>query len=527
MTATPDGHSPKTDSSAGPDEPPARLSRRKLWLFRIIAATVVPMVLLGLLELGLRIAGYGYPTSLFVEVPDEGLYTTNMSFSLRFFPHSISRPPWPAYMQTDKPAGTYRIFVMGGSAAQGVPDPAYGMGPILQAMLTETYPDANFEVVLAAITAINSHVVLPIARNCAAYEPDLFVVYLGNNEVIGPFGPGTVFREFTANLKFIRAYLASQTTRIGQLATDLRGKLSGKEPPAEWTGMAMFVNNLVSADDERLAVVRSHFAQNLRDICRAGREAGADTILSTVAVNLLDCPPFASTHRAGLTDAELARWDLAFQAGVALDEAGDRADAISQYLIAEEIDGLYAELQFRLGRCYLAVHEPGLARYAFARARDLDALRFRADSDINNVIRAVASTEAEGVYLVDAERAMAKSDKSPAMLPGEELFFEHVHMTFDGNYEVARAIFRQVVPLLPEAIRSQNASPTPPTRQRCAELMDLTAREQAKMFAVVLGMTEGSPFTEQIGHAERRASLEARRKRFASQVGGADPDQPR
>ena len=41
------------------------------------------------------------------------------------------------------------------------------------------------------MAAINSHVVLPIAKDAARYEPDLFVVYLGNNEVIGPFSVGS------------------------------------------------------------------------------------------------------------------------------------------------------------------------------------------------------------------------------------------------------------------------------------------------------------------------------------------------
>jgi len=520
MTATPDGDSPKTESSSDQSAPPSRL---RLWLFRVIAATVIPLVLLGLGEIGLRVAGYGYKTSFFIEA--DGLYTINKEFGLRFFPHSLARPPWPAYVDTHKVPGTYRIFVIGGSAAQGVPDPAYGFAEILKTMLTDTYPHARFEVVVAALTAINSHVVLPIARDCAAHEPDLLIVYLGNNEVIGPFGPGTVFRGFASNLTLIRAYLAAQTTKLGQLAVDLIAKLPGKEEPRQYTGMDMFVDSLVSANDPRLPVVYEHFRRNLRDICQAGRKAGADTILCTVGVNLRHCAPFASTHRAHLSDSDLAWWDSIFRAGVELDEAGDPVAAISKYLAAEQIDGRYAELQFRLGRCYLAVGEPGLARYAFAFARDLDALRFRADSDINRVIREVAAGEGPGVHLVDAEQAMAESDLSPDGLPGEELFFEHVHMTFDGNYEVARAIFPAAVSCLPDAIRSRGpAAPAPPSRQRCAELMELTAREQACMFSDMLRMTEGPPFTSQFNYAERRASLEERHKQFDSQIDNARSD---
>jgi len=485
-------------------------------VFRIVAATVIPLALLGLAEIGLRIAGYGYETSFFLEA--KGVYYVK-EFGLRFFPRSLARPPWPAYVDKQKALGTYRIFVMGGSAAQGVPDPAFGFAEILKTMLTDTYPRAKFEVVVAAVTAINSHVVLPIARDCAKHEPDLFIVYLGNNEVVGPFGPGTVFQGFTPSLTLIRAYLAAQTTKLGQLAVDLIARLPGKKAPEQWTGMDMFMESLVSADDPRLPVVYEHLRRNLQDICRAGRQAGADTILCTVAVNLRHCAPFASTHRADLSDSDLARWDSAFRAGVELDEPGDPVDAIGKYLAAEQIDGRYAELQFRLGRCYLAVGEPGLARYAFALARDLDALRFRADSDVNRVIREVAAGEGSRVRLVDAERAMATCDSSPDGLPGEELFFEHVHMTFDGNYEVARAIFPAAVSCLPGAIRSRGpAAPVPLSRQRCAELMELTAWRQRQMLAYMLRLTEGPPFTSQFDHAERRAAMEELHRMYESQI---------
>ena len=70
------------------------------------------------------------------------------------------------------------------------------------------------------MTAINSHVVLEIARDCAAHQPDLFVVYMGNNEVIGPYGPGTVFQQWSPSRKLIRANVWLKSTRVGQLLGD-------------------------------------------------------------------------------------------------------------------------------------------------------------------------------------------------------------------------------------------------------------------------------------------------------------------
>ena len=84
---------------------------------------------------------------------------------------------------------------------------------------------------------------------------------------------------------------------------------------------------------------------------------------------------------------------------------------MQKYEAAARIDDRFAELQFRLGRCLAAEGRSAEARERFVLARDLDALRFRADSRINAIIREVAAEqEAAGVRVVDAEQALAKSD---------------------------------------------------------------------------------------------------------------------
>ena len=89
------------------------------------------------------------------------------------------------------------------------------------------HPDKKFEVVNAAMTGINSHVILPLARDCAEARGDVWVIYMGNNEVVGPFGAGTVFGSQTMPLPLIRAGLALKATRTGQLFDALAG--SGAE----------------------------------------------------------------------------------------------------------------------------------------------------------------------------------------------------------------------------------------------------------------------------------------------------------
>src|SRR4029078_1447735 len=90
----------------------------------------------------------------------------------------------------------------------------------------ERFPQTKFEVINVAFTAINSHVILPIARDCARQHGDLWVVYMGHNEVQGPFGPGTVFEQSRSQLWLIRSSLALRATKLGQMLQGLQWRLS-------------------------------------------------------------------------------------------------------------------------------------------------------------------------------------------------------------------------------------------------------------------------------------------------------------
>ncbi|MBN2578761.1 MAG: tetratricopeptide repeat protein [Pirellulales bacterium] len=487
-----------------------KISRRRKWLFRLAVAVLAPLLFFIVLEAGLRLGGYGYPTNFLVGPDADGTYTSNYRFGWRFFPRNIARKPEFCSITT-KPAGTIRIFILGGSAAQGVPDPSFNFGRILEVLLRERYPDVKFEVVNAAMTAINSHVVLEIARDCAAHQPDLFIVYMGNNEVVGPYGPGTVFQQWSPSRGLIRASVWVKSTRVGQLLGDATGWLrSHKDSPKAWRGMEMFLGNQVPADDPRLAAVYENFRRNLVDICGVARRAGAAVILSTVAVNLSDCPPLASQHRADLGPEALTKWKSIYQAGVELEASGRWQEAAKQYQAAGRIDDRFAELQFRLGRCLAARDRPAKARDCFVAARDLDSLRFRADSRINDIIREVAAAEkSSGVRLTDAERELAQNDPSRGGILGGDLFYEHVHLTFDGNYLLARAVLDQVEAALPQLTASRKPGPLL-SRQQCAESLVYTPWDECQGAEVMAEMTSRPPFTNQWDHAARQASARKR-----------------
>ena len=252
------GRPPNQPSAPSRHRDPANtLSPGRLRLFRLLALLVVPPVLLGALEVALRLAGYGYPTAFFTEIHRDAqdYFINNENFTLRFFPPQLARWPEPFLIPAVKSPDTIRIFILGESAAMGDPQPAYGASRYLEVMLRDRFPENRFELINLGITAINSHVILPIARECARHDGDFWIVYLGNNEMVGPFGVATVFGPQAMPRGAAELNLALQRTRIGQLLVGVSRKFGGRSKYTSWGGMEMFLGNRIAPDNWRKETV--------------------------------------------------------------------------------------------------------------------------------------------------------------------------------------------------------------------------------------------------------------------------------
>ena len=494
--------------SRKPSEPGSKQAHRtisvqRLWAFRLAAIVLGPALLLSTIEIGSRVLGIGAPASFFVtmKIDGERRVVNNPSFTKKYFGRRLTRPSVPFNLPANKDPRVLRIFVLGGSAARGFPEPAFGMARQLDVLLQHAYPAAKFKVVNAAITAINSHVVREIAQDCARLEPDLFVVYLGNNEVVGPFGPGTVFTPLSQNRNFIHASIALRSTRTVQLAEMAINSLSTRvRPPRQWNGMEMFLKNQVAAGDKRLETMRAHFHANLSDICDTARTAGIPVALCTVGVNEHDCAPFASTHGRPLTRAELDCWTGHFRAGERFRKTHQYQAAVESFEAAMQIDNRHADLVYQAAVCHSTIGNHATARQLFATAVTLDTLRFRADEEINRVIRSVADAKrSEGVKLVNVEQALR--EYTPRETPGRELFYEHVHLRFAGNYVVAKTLLVGLQDLLPDAITS-NGEPPILTEDICRRELAFSSFEQLQALETIQTVATRPPFTSDFHKSE-------------------------
>ncbi|MEM9556206.1 MAG: tetratricopeptide repeat protein [Acidobacteriota bacterium] len=457
--------------------PEARARGRLRVAPRTVASTlalalIVPLALLALGEALFRVAGVGRETAFFVtsgEIGGADAVATNPLYGYTYFDSSYAIRPAPQRLTRSPAPDAGRAVVLGASAAFGDVAPEFSLARVLEARLESLDPRRQVEVINAALPGINSHVALDIAREAMRLEPQVLVVYLGNNEVVGPYGPGSVAAvgagAAVARLPpprwRLRTHMALRSLRWAQLVSRL--SLGSAAPDAaavgtDWAGAGtgrVDVEALrrleVPVDDPRLERVAAHSEENLRRIVRLGRRGGATVVLSTVGSNLRDFAPFAS-RRASLGTADRAAFDDAYRRGLNARQAGDCAAAESAFAAAAALDDGFADLWFHRGRCALVNGHHDEARDMLTRARDLDVQRYRPDARLDAVVRRVAADE--GAVLVDAAAVLVGADG----IGDAADFYDHVHLTFGGMLRLADALLPAVAEALelslPEAERS-------------------------------------------------------------------------
>jgi len=320
------------------------------------------------------------------------------------FPPAPQAEPFAAH----KPARAFRVFVLGESSTAGFPYPRNAtFSRLVRDALRDVLVEDSVEVVNLGVAATNSYTIVDCAGEVLAQHPDAVLIYAGHNEYYGVLGVGSAGGPVGASPALVRAYLALTRLRTVAALRDAlaaaRRALGGASSSAS---AASFME--VLARDRRIelggpryrAGVRQ-FEDNLRRAVRVFRDAHVPVFVGSLASNLRDQPPFASPGNDGSNGA----------AGV--------------FVGAQES---------------LAIGDTARARTLFARARDLDVVRFRAPSAFDTVIRRVTA-ETGATYVPVAEAFAAAS---PGGITGGNVMLEHVHPNVRGYSLIARTFFESL-----------------------------------------------------------------------------------
>ncbi len=431
------------------------------WKLRL-AAIIVGFLPLLLVELSLRT--FDFPNS--DSTSDPFLDFTNIRpLFVESSPGKLSIPPErlrlfaKAEFERNKPEATKRIFALGGSTTQGEPyGPPTAFPEWLKLNLELADSIHQFEVINGGGLSYASYRVLPILCEVLDYDPDLIVVYTGQNEFLEA-------REL-ADWRSIPTPIASFASEAVRLRTVSWCRSFFSKPidaPKTSTRLQSEVDALLDyqgglakynrADLDHAAVTAS-FHWNIERMVEACRERKVPLVFVVPTVNIKDCPPFKFEVDPKLSEADRkqieAQWLTITNSPLSSRSSGRLADSVSDgratspLELAHEmlkLDPQHAGVHYFLGQYYFSIRDWELAEKHLCAAKEFDVCPLRATLAIQQTVREVARKHS--VPFVDADDLFRSL--SPHQIVGREWLIDHVHPTIEGHQRLGEALCRLLI----------------------------------------------------------------------------------
>lgn len=399
--------------------PEKHLAPRKKVLFYVILV-LFPFLILLTIELFLRLFQYGGNLDLFITGPEEQIahyWMCNPNIGERYFFRQNTKPSPPKDLfLKEKPENGYRIFALGGSTTAGFPYGYNVMFPrILNYRLAQVFPEHHIEVVNTAMSAVCSYTLCDFMDEILAQKPDALLIYAGHNEFYGALGVGSL-ESLGRNPKLIYLYLKLQRLKLFLLVRNVIGSIqktvdkvaagSSDIDPSSTLMARIVAEQSIPYKSELYERGLQQFEQNMRRILEKAQAHKIPVYLSELVSNIKDQPPFVSVKQDSFPTAKHA-----FDIGRKLLTQGDYQDA----------------------------------RTALFLAKDLDALRFRATEEMNDIIHRLGREYNVPVVAMKTHFEAYCEHQ----LIGHELILEHLHPNIRGYFVMAEAFLK--------ALREQGA----------------------------------------------------------------------
>lgn len=333
-----------------------------------------------------------------------------------------------------KPRGGLRIFAFGGSTTYGEPWGHRGsFAHFLESAIARGDPGRPVQVVNAGGKGYGSTAIVSLATEALGYDPDLFVLSIGQNEYREALfhpeeraGRSSVprWRAFLARHSRIHAVLeraiaGARPERRGARPTsfaarEIAGILAHPFDPGSFRFPGRLAIPPIAPTEDGEDPVLSRFGENLRAILRLAADAGVPCLVLTQVRNeQYWLAPNRSTLRPGAEAEYEPRYRRLLEAARAgrIDEALARVDSVTA-LYDRDRDAYLHALE---GDLRLAAGRTAEARRAFARAWG--------DDPVNAVIRDAAREQ--HALLLEAEPPCRAA--APESLLGFGVFYDEVH----------------------------------------------------------------------------------------------------
>lgn len=420
---------------------PASPRRRSIFI-KLAIALAAPVVFLVITETLLAICGVRVPTYVGLPpgvadywIPCEPP-TQPPGFN-RAFPRNYKIFPetLPLFVK-DKPANGFRVFCLGESSVAGLPYERGCFSDWLRLRLGAMLTDKSVEVVNAGNAGWYASEIRRLLQECLQYKPDLIVWMVGHNESV----PENVLK--------IRKELRSpilnkiQIFVRGLRTTHFLSRWIPKLVPAQRENLhdRKAADEIRCFDDAELKILQKNFREATAGALSDAKKAGVPIVICTMPKNWRECPPSSSYYSDNIykTDSLRARWKNSYEAGCALLDKSDFANAILQFNDALAIDPTPAKLQFVLARALEASGQIERAKECYLNALVRDACPMRALPWIEETIRDVAARES--APLADLEMIFNENGKNG--VAGFEFIADNVHPNLIGHEVITNELLR-------------------------------------------------------------------------------------
>lgn len=413
-----------------------RMTGKMKNIFWLLFSVGMPLLLLAGIEAGLRYAGYGVNLDdLFLSTSDGHYLYMNKDISKRYFTLSQATTGNPEFFKKEKDNRTFRMFVLGESAALGFPYPNnISFQRMLKYALRDANPQQDIEIVNLSLTAVNSYTFYDFGKELVRYRPDALLIYGGHNEYYGALGVGST-STLGRHAPIVRCMIRLRQTRLVQwLEQTVDALQSPFAPPMDDNLMKYVVKEqLIPYQSPLFDRGIRQFEENMSDLLALLEKENIPVFWSTVATNLKDQYPFRSILTEGTDSAD---YHNRLQTAREHFLSGHVSRADSLLFLLHASDTAHAGCAYLWAQVKLALGDSMAAYTLFDEAKQKDCLRFRAPNEINDVVRRLVSTY-KNVYPVETEQTFRQ--ESPAGIPGHELLLEHVHPTIGGHLLIARS----------------------------------------------------------------------------------------
>ncbi|MFT7302990.1 MAG: tetratricopeptide (TPR) repeat protein, partial [Akkermansiaceae bacterium] len=290
-----------------------------------------------------------------------------------------------------------------------------------------------------------SYRVAALMEELSEYEPDVFIVYCGQNEFLERRTYSGII-DMPASVRGMGAILSRTRTYSGITRLVRSSSKEAEVTPEKLDGEvnAILDQSVGPQDYERDGELESqvldHYRYNMARIVDIARSSGAKVLFISPASNLRNCSPFKSQHQDGLSDEQKKEWQTLMESARAKADAEDFENALTKLDQALKIDDQYAHAHYLRGRVLAGLERFEEAKAAYQKALDEDVCPLRALSPMPGIVSEIASDRE--IPMVDFATMVEK--ESPHGIPGEELFLDHVHPAIDGHRMLALAILDEM-----------------------------------------------------------------------------------